>query len=76
MKTTRAIYILVGWLCIIVNGIGYVAVAGMPKPYFKDKTIPFIIGFNFWFAAGLVLLLLANALKRKMRRKVIPGEFG
>lgn len=76
MKTTRAIYILIGWLCIAVNGIGYIAVVGMPKPYFKNKTIPFIIGFNFWFAAGFVLLLLANGLKRKIRRKGLPEEFG
>jgi hypothetical protein len=74
MKTTRLIYLFTGWICILINSIGYLAIIGLPQPYFRNKSILYIFGFNFWFAAGLVLLYLAMRLKRKLKKYCNQNE--
>jgi len=75
MKTTRLIYLFTGWICILINGIGYLAVTGLPQAYFKNKNILYILGFNYWFAAGFLLLYLARRQKRKLKRIKYQDEF-
>jgi hypothetical protein len=74
MKTTRLIYLFTGWICILINGIGYLAVVGLPEPYFKNKNILYIVGFNYWFAAGILLLYLARRQNRKSKRTKYQDE--
>lgn len=68
MKTKRIIFIWLGWLFILVNIMGYIGALGKSGPFFEDRGLPFIFGFNFWFVSGIVFLLLANKQKRKMKR--------
>ena len=68
MKTKRIIFIVLGWLFIFLNVAGYLAAIGEGRPVFEDDSIPFIIGFNFWFLLGIVFFRMANKQKRKIQK--------
>ena len=68
MKTKRIIFIVLGWLFIFINAVAYLDAIDTLETIFENKSFPFILGYNFWFMAGIGLLLLANKEKRKMQR--------
>jgi len=69
MNRRRIIFIVLGWLCICLNSIGWLAVIAMPNNKYQPNGTPEIAGFNFWFVIGFVLLFAARKEKRKMERK-------
>ena len=68
MKRKRIILIVFGWLCIFFNAVGWLAVIAVPDDKYEAKGIPEMIGFNFWFVIGFILLLNARKVKRKIER--------
>lgn len=48
--------------------MGWLAVIAVPDDKYEAKGIPEMIGFNFWFVIGFILLLNARKVKRKIER--------
>ncbi len=65
---TRNILITVGAILILFNSISYLSVETKEKEPI-DKPVAYWIGFNFLFITGLILLIIAFMIHRKVTRK-------
>ena len=67
MKRKRIILIVLGWLCIFFNAVAWLAVIAVPDNKNDPKGIPEMIGFNFWFIIGFVLLKMQEKRNEKSK---------
>lgn len=69
MNRSRKAFMILGWVCMFLQLVGYLGPIGRKEPLFEELNAPYIIGYNFMLILGTVFFLLANRQKRKMRRK-------
>ena len=68
MKTTRIILLVLGILLIVFQGLGYVG-AAQRGPLFEGQSSAYIFGFNLPGLLGVIMLLIALRLGRKLRER-------
>jgi len=65
---SRNILITIGIVLILFNAISYSG-SGFNPPEDKSERVGYYIGFNIFFIAGLVLLIIAYLKHKKAIRK-------
>jgi len=74
MKTGRA-SIIIGWVMIVFNIIGYFGRPEMPPPGLEGEArIGFYIGFNIFFIIGIILLITGYRSRRKAKIKQAKND--
>ena len=71
MKTRRTIYLVVGWLLIVINCLGILADLKEIQSKFSDPAygIGYFIGGRISLFIGCIFLYAAARIKKKMREK-------
>ena len=69
MKILRIILLVIGWLCIALNVLYYLT--GDPQPMTNSPAgmIAYFIGSSLFTIIGVVLIVLAARIKKKLNQK-------
>jgi hypothetical protein len=70
MKKTSRGLIIVGWVLVAFNMVGYFGKSEEPQPIQGDAyRIAYYIGFNMFLIMGIILLIIGYGIRRKAMRK-------
>ncbi len=70
MKVTYFILIILGWILVIANFLAYLGKAAHVEQDTETvNKVAFYIGYNLFFATGLILLIIGYRLRRKVINK-------
>ncbi|MBL7743383.1 MAG: hypothetical protein JNN00_07875 [Chitinophagaceae bacterium] len=74
MKVTGIILMILGSLMIVLNLLAYLGSKNFPGETETINIIAYYIGFNIFFIAGSVLLIIGYRLRKKTISKKIKGD--
>jgi len=69
MKRRRKIYIVIAWVLIFLQCVSYAGPLAKGERVFEEVTIPFLLGYHFFFLLAIILLIKANHLKQRIARR-------
>lgn len=69
MKVVRFIFLLLGWLCIVVNLLFFLTGSPTPKHQEIELVIAYYIGASAFAIVGLVFLLFAFLINKTIKRQ-------
>jgi len=70
MKIVSLILIILGWLLLAFNLLGYLAKGPhLPEDTGTVNTVAFYIGYNLFLILGIIFLIVGYKLKRKAKNK-------
>lgn len=67
MKKKGRISIILGWVFVVFNIIGYFGKSEAPAAMEEGVRIGYYIGFNLFFIVGVILLIIGYRSQRKAK---------
>jgi len=74
MKATSLILIILGYLLIVFNILGYFGKMPAPPETGTVNTIAFYVGYNIFLIVGSILLFVGYRLRKKAKYKKVKKD--
>ena len=74
MRITGIVLIVLGWLTLAFQCIGYFGKHDPPPPMEGIEKVAYYTGFNLFLIIAVLLLLIGYRIRRKARRKKIKKD--
>jgi hypothetical protein len=69
MKIVRVIFLVLGWICITINGLYFLTGSPTPKHQEIELVFAYYIGASSFAIVGLVFLLFAYLINKTIKQQ-------